>query len=243
MLPRDYQQELAVVEQNLLATVEELQEPLASLVRPQLSESYPLIRAAVVLAAGVNGAEPDRYREARLALATALETLFLALNVHGLLTRTPDGENYHLDKSLIGSTILAGDYCFSRAAQMAARTENAQVVTIFAQALQTVSEGHLRRLFGQPADGFQTLQELLRSGALAATTLIHLPDPARQVAVACSRLVAQSYQSGASLGPAALPQAMTLLPVAQQERWQVLLRWLGALAHNGQAPVNTPSRP
>ena len=68
-----------------------------------------------------------------------LEMLFVAHSIHGLLlTAVREG----MDKSVMGSTILAGDYCFSHSAVLATGTESPQVVAIFAQALKTVSEGN-----------------------------------------------------------------------------------------------------
>ena len=81
--------------------------------------------------------------------------LHIALNVHRLLVnaaRTEEGSQKvgakaELDRAFIGSTILAGDYCFSRAAQMAAQTDHPRVVATFSLALQAVSEGLLREQF------------------------------------------------------------------------------------------------
>ena len=46
-----------------------------------------------------------------------------------------------------GATILTGDYLFSRAADLAAQTDNVRVMQIFARTLMTIVTGELRQLF------------------------------------------------------------------------------------------------
>ena len=59
-----------------------------------------------------------------------METLRLALGVHTqlLLAESPAA----IDRSLLGSTVLAGDFCFSRAAGLAAKTGSPVIVDLFA---------------------------------------------------------------------------------------------------------------
>jgi geranylgeranyl pyrophosphate synthase len=156
----DFIAEIDEVQSTLLAATADLTSPLGDLVRAQIRRSQPPICGAVVLAvaqpavdAGAPAAE-DGSRRKRIVLAAALEMLHVALNVHRLLVNAALREQQSageisLDPSFIGSTILAGDYCFSRAAQMAAQTDHARVVAIFALTLQTVSEGLLREQFAR----------------------------------------------------------------------------------------------
>jgi len=165
--------ELEQVEQEIAGALADLHAPFSQLVGAQLRRSSPLRCAAFVLTAG--GAEAGSQagpqdQQKRIDLAAAIEVLRLALAVHTQLlhvggdTSAPDAPDTPdtpiaaiaaIDRSLLGSTILAGDYCFSRAAALAARTDSPAVVDIFAQALQRVSEGTLRGLFrsGEDADG------------------------------------------------------------------------------------------
>ena len=80
----------------------------------------------------------------RVSLAAALQLLQIALNIHRLLLR-PE-QTGSIDSFLLGGTILAGDYCFSRAAVLAAHTNHPQVVMVFAELLQEVSQANLRRV-------------------------------------------------------------------------------------------------
>jgi geranylgeranyl pyrophosphate synthase len=221
--------EIDEVQSTLLAATTDLISPLGDLVRAQIRHSQPPICGAVVLAVAKPPSlsastlpEEDEFRHKRIVLAAALEMLHVALNVHRLLVnaarreRQPSGE-ISLDPSFIGSTILAGDYCFSRAAQMAAQTDHARVVAVFALALQTVSEGLLREQFAQdheltdtqsaetankemPNNGdrddsyrnksYDETHQLLRSGAHAAALLVDLPESRQQQVIALSQELA-----------------------------------------------------
>ena len=138
-----FEAELAQVDQLLHAAVSDLFPPFSQLVAAQAGSS--LRRAAIVLAAGMAEEDSPRLCEQRVALAAALEMLHRALAVHMRVgsSSKPTAPNL----TLLGSTILAGDYCFSRAAALAVRTGEAAVVEIFADALKRVSEGHLRQRF------------------------------------------------------------------------------------------------
>ena len=90
------------------------------------------------------------------------------LNVHKLLLQQ---DIEPTDKSLLGGTILAGDYCFSQSANMAVQTDNPAVVDIFSQALKETSEGNLRHLFDHEAAPFNENQTLCHRGAQASLAL------------------------------------------------------------------------
>ncbi|MBU6350567.1 MAG: polyprenyl synthetase family protein [Chloroflexi bacterium] len=212
-----FEAELAQVDQLLHAAVADLFPPFSQLVAAQAGGS--LRRAAIVLAAGMAEEESPRLCEQRVALAAALEMLHRALAVHMRVgsTSKPTAPNL----TLLGSTILAGDYCFSRAAGLAVRTGEAAVVEIFADALKRVSEGHLRQRFDGALEPYDEDSELFRAGATAAMRLTRAAEETQQailelVAGLAARLSGQLLLPSHALTP------------AQLGRWQVLLQWWSA---------------
>jgi geranylgeranyl pyrophosphate synthase len=257
----EFEAEIQEMQSALLAATSDLISPLGELVRAQIKRANPPLRGAVVLA--VAGAKLDRLqagagdesRRKRILLAAALEMLYVALNVHRLLVNaamTEQNSDAPLDRSFVGSTILAGDYCFSRAAQMAAQTDHPQVVAIFALALQTVSEGLLRKQFNRgndqvrplsvEADGdynarvynqqeyfsgdYDETHALIYSGAEAAATLIALPEAEKQQAIALSQeLFIRWTEEAISLAADDNPFIDDWMPTLPN-RWQALYHWL-----------------
>lgn len=220
--------ELAAVEQKLAAALADLNPPFSRLVHRQLQHLHPLLRAGVVLATAAPAPDDAAQAARRIYLAAAVEMLYLALRIHTRLLNTPPGSDP--DRSLLGSTILAGDYCFSRAASLAVRTENAVVVDIFARALKRASEGHLRQQLEPDAVVFDENGELLVSGALAAGAL------AASGAEVCAANVRQSEhlagwlkkhrtRKGASADGASSTAFLTEgLTAEQNRRWQQVYR-------------------
>jgi geranylgeranyl pyrophosphate synthase len=100
----------------------------------------------VLLAAGIFGAE----REKVINLAAAIELLHTATLVHddlidGALLRR--GSPTLNTKWSPAATVLAGDYLFARAAELAAATDSIQVMKIFAKTLATIVSGEVNQLF------------------------------------------------------------------------------------------------
>lgn len=260
-----FEAELHEVERTLAATADELGGPLGELVRGQVMRARPSVRGALVLAVAMTeqsptgrGEAPPAQRQARMKLAAALEMLYIALNIHRLLVDAvadsapvtgaaqddaqaaepgSGQEDEQLDRTFVGSTILAGDYCFSRAAQLAAHTDNPAVVALFAQALQTISESRLRQLFAgsqgmdaqahakQPGD----TAALLESGARAAAALVDMDAAQREQAIQLAHEVASL------LVPGAMPAPSTHFPDAGlQTRRRLLLHWLAAQTGNSR---------
>jgi octaprenyl-diphosphate synthase len=222
-------------------------DPLSGLLRARLNSGQPRIYAAVVLTAGftdpVNCVEPL----ARVPLAAALEMLAIALDAHRELLRTRavatvrGAEIAPPDRIFVGSAILTGDYCFSRAAQLAARTETPRVVAVFAQTLQEISEGQLRHLFGADPQPFDETRALVASGARAALELTTLTASAKRAAIATmSKLVFAEPLRAAWPAVAAdgLSQSLT---TGQRLRWQAFAEWLAA-HHAGSLPNLVPAR-
>lgn len=226
-------EELAAVEQEVTASLSDLHAPFIQLVQGQWQRTFPLVRAAFVLTAGTMaggaqpaprkaGETPDPVRQ-RIYLAAAMETLRLALSVHTqlLLAESPGA----IDRSLLGSTVLAGDFCFSRSAGLAAKTGSPVIVDLFAGALQRVSEGSLRRLF-RPADApYEVDRDLCLSGIAAANELAGLPPAVRDLDQEVGGQLLDSYRAGtASAGDT--PE-FALLSSDRRAHWLALAAWLG----------------
>jgi octaprenyl-diphosphate synthase len=221
----DLNVELAAVEQELLNSLADLQPPFSRLVQSQWKQMRPLARGAVVLSVGVGAPDNSELRAQRIFLGAAIEMLHLALGIHTRLLPLP-GHTPETDRSILGSAILAGDFCFSRAATLAVRTGSATVVDLFAQALQRVSEGYLRHSFTQATQPFDENRELIVSGVSAAGMLAGYSSEALMQA---TMLGAQVADSLCDAGPASLhiPESLPrLLDLQQVARWQALFTWL-----------------
>lgn len=254
----EFEAEIHEVQGTLLAATTELRNPLGDLVRAQIKRSQPPICAAVVLAVAKPQGDSDLRRK-RILLAAALEMLHIALNVHRLLVdaavrEQQGGGEDTLDRAFIGSTILAGDYCFSRAAQMAAQTDNARVVATFSLALQAVSEGLLREQFnpstgngnsqrqsdGTGSGSYDETRQLLQSGAHAAAQLVDLSEIEQQEAIALSQELASQWQPQTLSAPANSWQPQSARTTPLPASWQALHQWLQAQSANGEPLSSTP---
>ena len=237
-----FQTELQEVDQQLEAAVGELYPPLDYLARGQLTQVRPLVRAALALTAGVGAPDNPKLREQRLMLAAALEMLHIALRIHRLLlvgSINSDGDSNQ--RSITGSVILTGDYCFTRSAILAAQTDSVEVVAIFSQTLKQISEEILRELFqhndataGDSGSGegsaFNENRALLHAGIEAAALLAALPTATIESLYAFAAQVAHTLAT-----PAAAVDAPNIAALAseQQVRWQALQQWL---RHEGIIP-------
>jgi geranylgeranyl pyrophosphate synthase len=228
--------ELDTVQDRLFGAVTDLGSPLSDLVQARIRAADPPLRAALVLSAGYNGAQGNPLH--RVQLAAALEMLHVALGIHQLLVDSASTASLSQDdddrRSFIGSTILAGDFCFSRSAQMAAKTENPTIVTIFAEALQDVSESRLRDLFSdqnarQNAHPHMSDEILLRSGAKAAVELSDLPAAGRAAVLELTTSTIDSLLT-AHTPPDVWNVPGGALPAAHRLRWQALHDWLADLS-------------
>lgn len=229
----EFADEMRAVQEALTAAAEELGMPLGELVRAQAKHSAPALCAALVLTVAYVPLSGETGRSRRVYLASALEMLTIALHVHRLLVVAANQEGQtDLDKAFIGSTILAGDYCFSRAASLAVQTDSPRVVTLFAQALQTISEGHLRAHSDPDGRPFDENLALLLSGAEAALELAELPAHL----VAAQRSLALELAEALAQPGINTPRLSALLaqsPPDRRHRWQALLHWLMGERANG----------
>ncbi|HQY91228.1 MAG: hypothetical protein WAU00_21940 [Caldilinea sp.] len=218
---QDLLAELAEVEHHLHTAIANLFPPFSQMVAAQLRNSQPRRRAAVVLTAGVAAPDNETVRSQRVLLGAALEMLHLAITVHMILADSESSDTPN--RSLLGSTILAGDYCFSRSASLAVRTGNSTVVEIFSDALKRVSEGRLRNFFDPSDDSYNEDQELFVAGATAAMHLAHTPAHARSEVI---RFVAEFAHLEASSPARTLASSLAdVLDAYQSDRWLALLGW------------------
>lgn len=229
--------QLQQIEQRLQAALQELFPPLSDLARAHVRDAQPFVRAAIVLAAAtalesdqnVDGQQPVRpLIDQAMILGSALEMLSVALGIHRLLLlpsnsaeSATESADDSLDKALVGSTILAGDYCFSRAASMAAETESPSVVDLFSQALQQVSEASLRTLMDDAtrpqAEPHLEDQILSSAGVKAICALANVDEAQSAEILALSTAIANRDLDAAS-------QQLASLSLASAP-WQVLLAW------------------
>lgn len=221
-MPQDFLDELAAVQAQVAAATETEHSSLGEFIRYEVSAKSDSPLAGIVLAAGLPADDnPDR-RAGRIHLACAMVLLDVALSLHKLLLlQNPNTDT--LDKSLVGGTVLAGDYCFSQAAVAAARTGNPAVVTIFSDLLKDLSEAHLRHLFQAGPGGLNELPALFRSGGLAGAVLAGLDETQQQAIAAFAAGLAEFY-SGEENSRAELAGSLTAgLLTHQQPRWHYLL--------------------
>lgn len=231
------QRELDEVSAQLEAAVAELYPPLDYLARSQLTHVRPLVRAAVVLSACRGAPDHEKLRAQRLVLAAALEMLHIALRIHRILLTgpvAPDDSNADSNqRSVTGSVILTGDYCFTRSAILAAQTDSVDVVAIFSQTLKQISEAILRELFHDQAraattatTSFNENLALFHAGIEAAAILVPLPSESTAPLQSYATQVAQALAQMAPPPLAAPPVAA--LTAEQQAHWQALHQWLSA---------------
>lgn len=220
-----FQDELTQIEEHLQAVADDLQTPFRQLVAERIAQGGPPARAAVVLATGIASVDTPKVRDQRIYLGAALELLYVALGIHTQLLGSDLVRNQQ-GRSLLGSTILAGDYCFSRSADLAVRTQSPVVVEIFAQALKRVSEGHLRQLFQREREPFDENADLLYAGVVAAGTLISLGPAAQNAAVELATMVTGFLRHPSIASVVAPETQLGALQPRQQARWRELLAWL-----------------
>ena len=228
----EFERELESVQDKMHQPVHALRSPLRELIMARIESSYPPARAAVVLCAGYS--VDQNATESRVNLAAALEMLTVAFEIHERLLG-PDRPAVAADpgpeeRTYLGGNILAGDFCFSCAAQLAARTESPAVVATFATALQTVSENRLRTLFLDGAEmsadpSFSTHRTLMHSGAAAALELSDLEYPGRVVVESLIDTIVE----GAATTPLAndeWKQQIGSLPAEHASRWKAYASWI-----------------
>lgn len=220
----DFLAELADVRAQVAAAIETEHISLGSFIRHEVDARAGSPLAGVVLAAALPSNDSATQRTARIQLATAMVLLDVALSLHKLLLlQNPDADT--LDKSVVGGTVLAGDYCFSQAAVAAARTDNPQVVAIFSELLKDLSEAHLRHLFNDEPGALNEFPALFQSSGLAGAVLAGQSEEGQQRSAEFAASLATFF--GPKTRPQSEPfvQAMHNQAAAHQHpRWLALLK-------------------
>lgn len=185
-------EDLERVKRKMRQAAQTEHERLTEALQHLLSSEGKYIRPAlVILASRFHPADEDKV----LALAAAVELLHTATLVHddlidgSLLRRGLPTLNATWNP---GATILTGDYLFSRAASLAAETQNVRVVVIFSQTLTLICGGELRQLF---------------SGQSRPPTM---DDYYRRISSKTAALFATSTEAGAVLSGAPEDQVQAL---------------------------------
>lgn len=216
--PDNFLHELDRVTDLLHRSLDDLYEPLGDLARAHLRDCRPHLRAALVLATAMRDGSDDTLPSRRIQLAAALEMLTVALSIHTLLITTRAADQ-NPNRSVVGSTILAGDFCFSRAAQLAAHTESPAVVDTFSQALKTISEGRLRTLVLDDGSAPGDDEFLLEAGVEASAQLADLSEAAASHAHEVVQWLVHA-------GDRPVPDHSHALDSGQIARWHAALDWL-----------------
>ncbi len=127
--------------------IEEHHQDLHKVLEHLVSSGGKRVRPAVALLTGrMLGAEVKRL----ITLAASIEMLHTATLVHddlidgSLLRRGIPTINAQWSPA---ATVLAGDYIFARAAELAAQTDSVAVMRIFAETLATIVNGEITQLF------------------------------------------------------------------------------------------------
>lgn len=239
----DLHQELQTVHQELQQALTDLYAPLADLARSQLQHVHPLTRAAWVLAVGVGNPDNAALRQRRLFLAAAQEMLLIALRIHKLLLIPSPAQQDEQQKTIMGGIILTGDYCFTRAAMLAAQTDHVAVVELFSNALKAISEGLLRNFFADRSatplaagDSYDEQSALFVSGTQAAAILAALPAPATDDLVDLAQLLHRPSTFADRSTLTTKIQTVRALSPAQRARLDAFLTWQTTHA-NGSYPT------
>lgn len=248
----NFAEELESVRQQLQDAIQGLYPPFQDLVRGQLQKAEPLRRAAIVLATGVAEDETTQQaltlRHQRIDLAAALEMLNIALAIHHLLlTNSNNQEANPNHRSVTGSVILTGDYCFTQSALFAAKTDNVAVVDLFSQTLKRISEGTLRTIFGEHEEAIDSTSAqtdpdsdepaaydieftLYKAGIQGSLILVNAL-PSTQTGSTLSEVDPLTSLLRQLINTSPTEQSTNQVPLTtlsprRQERWAILQQWL-----------------
>jgi hypothetical protein len=219
--------ELAEVEQHLHDATAELFPTLSADGRHPVAQQPPTAQSRRRVGGWRGGARSYlTTRSQRIYLAAALEMLHLAIAVHIMLADAAASDP--ANRSLLGSTILAGDYCFSRSASTCrAHRQRCTVVEIFSDALKRVSEGHLRHIFAPTTRATTTkIANCSWRAPMPPWNWRSTPARARREItslVATARRTDQLYRLPPQ--PTRCQTFGGLLDRHQLERWRAFLRW------------------
>jgi len=153
-------EEFIIPIQELLPRVEQRMRPRVDRIHPDLSAALDHLLTSggkrirpvlTLLVGGMFGGDPEKI----VTLAAAIELLHTATLVHDDLI---DGSLLRRGIATLNAqwspaaTVLAGDYVFARAAELAAQTDSVEVMNMFAKTLATIVNGEITQLFSKEND-------------------------------------------------------------------------------------------
>lgn len=141
------QDRILLVEERMRAKIDGYHPSLDAAISHLFTSGGKRIRVTLTLLTGeMLGAEMDRL----ISLAAAIESLHTATLVHddlidgALIRRGIPTLNAQWSPA---ATVLAGDFIFASAAQLAADTGSVPIMSLFAKTLATIVNGEIRQLF------------------------------------------------------------------------------------------------
>jgi geranylgeranyl pyrophosphate synthase len=192
---------LVRVEERMRATSHKHHPDLQAALDHILSSGGKRVRPVVaLLAGGMLGVGTDRL----VTLAAAIELLHTATLVHddlidgSLLRRGIPTLNAKWSPA---ATVLAGDYVFARAAELAAETNSVEVMSIFADTLATIVSGEINQMF--ESRGLASRQDYYqRIYAKTASMFVLAGRAAALLSDVDARVVEKLHQFGYEIGMA-----------------------------------------
>ncbi|KAF0112515.1 MAG: octaprenyl-diphosphate synthase [Chloroflexi bacterium] len=143
----EIQQGIDAVEKLMLSQADEYHSDLKSALSVLLSSGGKRIRPRIIL---LLGSIFNAKKETLITLATSIELLHTATLVHddlidgSLLRRGAPTLN---SKWSPAATVLTGDFIFACAANLAAKTNSIEVMSLFSKTLMTIVNGEVNQLF------------------------------------------------------------------------------------------------
>lgn len=198
------EREILLVEENIRATSDVDQAGLSELLDYIVDSGGKRIRPALTLISG----KLHRYNlDLLVPMAAGVELLHTATLVHD---DTVDNSTKRRGKPTAanrwggGTAILAGDYLFSQAAELVARTGNLRVISLFARTLMTLCKGELDQIFsifnnGQSRQSYfrrigNKTSSLFSTATESAGILSEAPEEATQALRSYGHNVGMAFQ-------------------------------------------------
>jgi geranylgeranyl pyrophosphate synthase len=149
-IPSDIQKQIRLVEERMLFQTHGYHAQLETALHQLLASGGKRMRPLLILLIGKMCAGPE---EELINLASSIELLHTATLVHDDLI---DGSSIRRGVPTLNShwspapTVLSGDFLFSRAASLAAETNNLEVIKLFSKTLSVIVNGELGQFFDGP---------------------------------------------------------------------------------------------
>lgn len=149
-IPSDVQEQISLVEERMLRQTAGYHAQLEAALHQLLASGGKRMRPLLILLIGKMCAGPQ---EELINLASSIELLHTATLVHDDLI---DGSSLRRGVPTLNShwnaapTVLTGDFLFSKAASLAAATNDLEVIKLFSKTLAIIVNGELGQLFDGP---------------------------------------------------------------------------------------------